>query len=74
MIIKVTVQTKASSEKIEELGLEEYKIWVTVPPADNEANDAVIEVVADHFNVAPSLVHIRSGHKSRHKLIEIETA
>jgi len=71
MIIRVKVQTRASQEKIEELGIDEYKVWVTVPPAEGEANAAVIEVLADHFNVAPSLITIMTGHKSAHKLIEI---
>ena len=72
MIIKVKVQTRASSERIEETGLDEYKIWVTVPPADNQANEAVIDLLSDFFEVAPSRIRIRSGNKSTHKLIEIE--
>jgi uncharacterized protein YggU (UPF0235/DUF167 family) len=43
-----------------------------VPPADNQANEAVIDILADHFNIAPSRIRIRSGNKSSHKLIEIE--
>jgi len=72
MIIRVKVQTKSSQEKVEQLDLDEYKVWVTVPPADGEANAAVIEVLADYFDVAPSLVRIKSGNKSAHKLIEID--
>ena len=71
MTIKVQVQTRSSQEKIEETGLDEYKIWVTSPPADNQANDAMIEILADHFNTAPSNIKIRSGYKSSHKLVEI---
>ncbi|MEJ0021523.1 MAG: DUF167 family protein [Candidatus Doudnabacteria bacterium] len=52
--------------------MEEYKVWVTVPPADNQANNAVIDLLADHFNTSPSKIRIRSGYKSAHKLIEIE--
>ena len=73
MVIKVKVQTRASSERVEEIGLEEYKVWVTVPPTDNQANEAVIELLADFFNTKPSKIHIKSGNKSAHKLIEIET-
>jgi len=72
LIIRVKVQTHAQHEKIEETGLDEYKIWVTVPPADNQANEAVIEILAEHFNTAPSNIRIKSGYKSSHKLIEIE--
>lgn len=71
MIIKIKVQARASFERVEELDVDEYKVWVTAPPADNQANDAVIDVLSDYFNVAPSKIRIRSGYKSSHKLVEI---
>jgi uncharacterized protein (TIGR00251 family) len=71
-MIRVRVQARSSQEKIEETGEDEYKVWVTVPAAENQANEAVIEVLADYFNTAPSNIKIRSGQKSNHKLIEIQ--
>ena len=71
MIIRVKVQTHAKFEKIEETGLDEYKVWTTAAPSDGEANEAVIEILADHFNTSPSYIRIKSGNKSAHKLIEI---
>ncbi|MBX4187660.1 MAG: DUF167 domain-containing protein [Candidatus Doudnabacteria bacterium] len=71
MIIKVKVQAHSTQERIEELGIDEYKVWVTSAPAEGEANAALIEVLADYFNIAPSLIKIKSGNKSAHKLIEI---
>jgi uncharacterized protein len=73
MIIRVKVQAKSTQEKIEELGPDEYKAWVTAAPAEGEANAALIQLLADYFNVAPSLIRIKSGNKSAHKLIEITT-
>jgi uncharacterized protein (TIGR00251 family) len=72
MIIRVKVQARSSQEKIEEVDIDEYKIWVTSPPADNQANEAVIEILAEQFNTAPSNIRIISGHKSSHKIIEIK--
>ncbi len=69
--IRVKVQARSSQEKIEETGIDEYKIWVTAVPADNQANEAMIEILSEHFNVPPSQVRIMSGHKSAHKLVEI---
>ena len=71
MTIRVKVQARSSQEKIEEIDVDEYKIWVTSPPAENRANEDVIEILADYFNTAPSNTRILSGHKSSHKLIEI---
>jgi len=72
MIIKVTVQARSSNEKIEEMGIDEYKVWVTSPPTEGQANDDTIALLSDYFNVAPSLIRIKSGNKSSHKLVEID--
>jgi uncharacterized protein YggU (UPF0235/DUF167 family) len=72
MIIKVHVRTHAHEDRVEEIGVEEYKLWTTAIPEKGEANESVIEILAEHFNTAPSNIKIRSGHKSTHKLIEIE--
>ncbi len=72
MIIRVKVQAHAKFERVEEQDIDEYKVWVTAPPTDNQANDAVVDILADYFDTSRSKVHIRSGHKSSHKLIEIE--
>lgn len=72
MIIKVHVRTHAHEDRIEEIDVDEYKLWTTAIPEKGEANEAVIELLADFFSVPPSKIHIRSGNKSTHKLIEIE--
>ncbi len=71
MLITVKVQAKSKQEKVEQLDVDQYKVWVTAAPANGEANAATIEILADYFNVAPSLVKIKSGNKSAHKVIEI---
>ena len=70
-IIKVTVNTRAREDKIEELDIDTYRIWVTATPKDNEANEAVIEILADFFDTAPSNIKIKSGMHGKHKFIEI---
>lgn len=72
MIIKVHVKTHAHDEKVEEIGLDEYNAWIAAVPANGEANDALIDLLSDYFNVGVSKIHITSGSKSMHKLIEIE--
>lgn len=72
MLIRIKVQTRASQERLEEISEDEYKAWVTAAPADGAANAALIELLAEHFNVAPSLIRIQSGNKSSHKLVEID--
>jgi uncharacterized protein YggU (UPF0235/DUF167 family) len=67
----VHVQTHAHEDRLEELDLDEFKIWTTAIPEKGGANQAVIEILAEYFNVAPSLIRITSGNKSKHKLVEI---
>jgi len=72
MVIKVHVQTHAHKDRIEELGVEEYKVWTTAIPEKDEANEAVVDILAEYFNVPISRIKIISGNKSTHKLIQIE--
>lgn len=72
MIIKVHVRTHAHNDRIEEIGVDEYKLWTTAIPEKGEANEAVIDLLSDYFSISPSKIRIRSGNKSTHKLIEIE--
>ena len=72
MIIKVHVRTHAHDDKVEEVGIDEYKLWTTAIPEQGAANEAVIDLLSDFFDISASKIRIISGHKSTHKLIEIE--
>ena len=49
----------------------EYKVKLTAPPVDGQANEALIELMADYFDVAKSSVKILSGKTAKIKLLEI---
>jgi uncharacterized protein YggU (UPF0235/DUF167 family) len=70
-IIRVKVTTRAHDEKVEQVDLDQYNVWVTASPHDNEANLAVIDLLADYFDTAPSNIKIKSGMHGKHKFIEI---
>ncbi len=70
-IIRVTVTTRAHDDKVEEIELDTYHVWVTASPADNQANEALVELLAEYFDVAPSNIRIKSGMHGKHKFIEI---
>lgn len=46
------------------------RIHTTVAPTDGAANDAVIKMLAKHFDVPKSSIRIIRGHTSRDKIIE----
>ncbi len=51
---------------------EYYNVYVKEPPIEGRANDAVIEVLAEHFNKPRSMVRLVSGAVSKIKVFEIK--
>jgi len=70
-IFKVKVIPNAKKNEVirEE---EKLKVYVNVPAKDGKANRALIETLADFFNVKKRDVKIVSGEKSREKMVQIE--
>ncbi|MDR0552813.1 MAG: DUF167 domain-containing protein [Holosporales bacterium] len=58
-----------SLEYVQETGV--LKVHVRAKPIDNEANQRLIEILAKKFEIPKSSVSIKSGHRSRTKLLEI---
>lgn len=71
MRISVTVKPNARQTLVEPQPDGTFLVSVTAPPAEGAANDAVIEALADHFGIAPSLVRVVKGHTSRRKIVEV---
>jgi len=71
MRVSVKVVPGAKAEQIQASVDGGLKVWVRGKPVDGEANKAVIKILAKYFDVAPSLVHIKSGLTSRNKVIEV---
>ena len=70
-LIEVRVQPKASSNRMTVVE-GRIKVYVTAAPEKGRANKAVIEVLARELGVPKSVVSIKSGERSRTKLIEVE--
>jgi len=47
-------------------------VWVTAPPVDGAANNAVVAAIAKYFRVPASKVRLRSGGRGRRKLVEVD--
>ena len=66
----IRVITRAKQNKVvEEEG--RVKVYLTAPPVEGRANQALIEVLAAHFQVRKGDIRIVRGEKSREKIIEI---
>jgi uncharacterized protein YggU (UPF0235/DUF167 family) len=72
MFIKVFVTPDAKHEKVEKKG-EALAISVREPASGNRANLRVRELVAQREKVALGKVRILTGHRSRAKMISIDS-
>jgi len=70
--LEVRVIPRASKSKVQETGSGSLKVYVTAPPVDGKGNEAVIELLAEHFGAARSRIKVIRGEKSRNKIIEIQ--
>ncbi|UFS70385.1 DUF167 domain-containing protein [Geomonas sp. RF6] len=68
----VHVQPRASRAEICGVKEGELRLRLTSPPVEDAANKQCVELIAKALGVAKSRVSIRSGAKSRHKVVEVE--
>ena len=74
MRLRIKVHPGArQSRVVRKLG-EEWKVEIAAPAVDGKANRALIELLASRWRVPRSAVQIVSGHRSVHKLVEVEGA
>ncbi len=68
MIYKVQVEF---SKEFLEIQDNQINIGIKSKPVKGEANKEIIKKLAKHFGISTALVHIKSGHTSKQKIIEI---
>ena len=71
MKIIVQVRPRSTQAKVEKIDEDQYRVWVHAIPEKGKANEEMIELLADHFQVAKSSVRIVIGKTAREKLVEI---
>jgi uncharacterized protein (TIGR00251 family) len=71
VLITVHVHPRASRARTAWKG-DVLEVWVNAPPVEGAANQAVIEAVAEEFDVRVSAVSLRSGARSRTKVVEVK--
>ncbi|MFN3135429.1 MAG: DUF167 domain-containing protein [Candidatus Kryptonium sp.] len=71
MRIFVKVKPNAKVERVEKIDEIHFVVSVKAPPVEGRANDALIKLLADYFNIPKGNIKIVSGLSSRSKVIEI---
>lgn len=70
---RVKVKPNSKVQKIEEDADGGLIVYLKSPPIDGKANEELIKLLAEKFDVRQSNIRIKSGLSSRQKLIEINT-
>jgi hypothetical protein len=71
MRISVKVVPRAAKNGVECIRDGQYRVRLTAPPIDGKANHLLLKLIAQHFGVTPSSIHIIAGENSRQKIIEL---
>jgi len=83
MKIIVKAKTRARIDKVERVGqtplalgeikndLPVYKVSVKAAPVAGQANEAIVKVLAEYFDVAPARVRLVLGQSNKQKVFEI---
>jgi hypothetical protein len=71
MRIYVRVSPRSSKNEVTKISEGEYKVKLTAPPVDGEANEMLRKVLSKYFNVSKSQVEIVGGKTAKIKIIDI---
>jgi len=70
MLISIKVKIHSKDSEVIKAG-EMYEVRVKARPIEGRANQEVIRLLSEFFGVPKSRIVIKSGLKSKHKVIEI---
>lgn len=72
MIIKIKVIANSSHNKVVGFENDTLKIKCTASPEKGKANQAIIAILSNHYQVPQNTIKILKGATSSQKIIEIE--
>ena len=72
LFVSLNVKPNSKQDAVLSLDSESVSIAIAAEARDGEANQAVVEFVAQIFNVKKYQVSLVRGHKSHSKLVSVE--
>jgi uncharacterized protein (TIGR00251 family) len=70
---RVKVKPNSKLQNIKEEADGSLTVSLKSPPVEGKANDELIKLLAEKFDLPKSRIRIKSGLSSRHKLVDIDT-
>lgn len=71
MRIYIKVSPRSSRNEVVRVSEGEYKVKLTAPPVDGQANEALIKLLAEHFKVSKSCISIVGGKTAKIKIVDV---
>jgi uncharacterized protein YggU (UPF0235/DUF167 family) len=71
MIITVLAKPRSRKEFVRKIDDTTYTVAVHAAPVKGAANHSIRELLAEYFQVSPSMITLMGGSKIRKKLFEI---
>jgi len=71
LVLSVRVQPRASKNEILDVRDGRLRLRTTAPPTDGKANQAVIKLIAEHLQIAPSRITVLRGKAQRNKQLRV---
>lgn len=71
MRIYLKVSPRSSKNEVTKISEGEYKVKITAPPVDGAANEMLMKILAEYFDVSRSSVQIVGGKTARTKIVDI---
>jgi len=68
--VSIKVIPKSGRSELKMMG-NSYKAWLKSAPADGQANEELVRMLADKLRIPKSSVEIVSGFSSRNKIVDI---
>ena len=70
--VSVHVQPRAARTEIAGLHGTALRVRLNAPPVDGAANEALVALLAERFDVPRRAVRVVAGHASRAKIVELD--
>lgn len=72
MRIYIRVSPRSSKNEVTKLSEGEYKVKLTAPPVDGQANKMLIEILAKYLKVPKSSISVVGGKTAKIKIVDVE--
>lgn len=71
MRIMITVKPRSSKIEVIQISETEYQVKLTASPVDGEANEQLIHILSDYFDIPKTRISILKGKTGKKKMVEI---